>query len=103
MTSAHDVERARREGQLFGIPLGDMDWFQSLLMGVAAGMAAFFLSTFVAIIAMLAYRMTTGRHPDFSLTYRLAGLPAGAVAMLVSLGFLGAQWVRRMARKLRKS
>ncbi len=103
MATANDVERARREGQVLGIPLGDLGWFQSLLMGVAAGMGAFFLSTFAAIMAMLAYRMATGRHPDFSQTYRLAGLPIGAAVMLVSLGFLGVQWVRRMARKRRSS
>lgn len=102
MSTAHDVERARREGQLLGIPLGELGWFQSLLMGVAAGMGTFFLSTFVAIMAMLAYRMATGRHPDFSLTYRWVGLPMGAVVMLASLGFLGAQWARRTVRKLGK-
>ncbi len=102
MATANDVERARREGQVLGIPLGELGWFQSLLFGVAAGMAAFFLSTFVAILSMLGYRMATGRHPDFTLTYRLAGLPVGAVVMAAALGFLGTQWARRMARKLRK-
>ena len=50
MASHNDVERARRDGVLFGIPLGDLGWFASLLMGVATGMAAFFLTTFVAIV-----------------------------------------------------
>ncbi len=102
MATAHDVERARREGQVLGIPLGELGWFQSLLFGTAAGMAAFFLATFVAILSMLGYRMVTGRHPDFTLAYRLAGLPVGAVVMAVALSFLGVQWTRRMARKLRK-
>ncbi len=65
MATANDVERARRDGELFGIPLGDLGWFQSLIMGVATGMAAFFLTTFVAIIAMLVYMMaTTASYPD---------------------------------------
>jgi VIT1/CCC1 family predicted Fe2+/Mn2+ transporter len=103
MATANDVERARREGELFGIPLGDLGWFQSLLMGVATGMAAFFLTTFVAILSMLVYMMATGKHPDFALTYKLAGFPVGVVVMALALGFLGVQWTRRMVRKSRKA
>ena len=101
MATANDVQRARRDGVLFGIPLGDLGWFQSLLMGVAAGMAAFFLTTFVAIFVLLIYSSVAHRMPDFALTYRYAGLPVGAVVMALSLGFLGVQWARRMARKSR--
>jgi hypothetical protein len=103
MATANDVERARREGELFGIPFGDLGWFQSLLMGVAAGMAAFFATTFVAIMAMLVYMMATGRHPDFAQTYRLAGFPVGVAVMAAALAFLGVQWSRRMVRKSRKA
>jgi VIT1/CCC1 family predicted Fe2+/Mn2+ transporter len=103
MATANDVERARRDGVLFGIPMGDLGWFQSLLMGVATGMAAFFLATFLAILGMLIYMAATGGHPDFALTYRRAGLPVGAVVMVLALGFLGVQWARRMKRKMRKA
>jgi hypothetical protein len=88
---------------LFGIPLGDLGWFQSLLMGVATGMAAFFLATFVAIFSLLIFSTTTHKPVDFAWTYRYAGLPAGAVVMALALGFLGVQWARRMARKSRKA
>ena len=103
MATANDVERARREGQLFGIPLGDLGWFQSLLMGVATGMAAFFLTTFAAIMAMLVYMVATGKHPDFALTYRVAGFPVGVVVMALALAFLGVQWSRRMVRKSKRA
>lgn len=103
MATANDVERARREGELFGIPLGDLGWFQSLLMGVATGMAAFFGTTFLAIMALLVYMMATGKHPDFALAYKAAGFPVGVVVMALALGFLGVQWSRRMARKSRKA
>ena len=101
--TANDVERARRDGELFGIPFGDLGWFQSLIMGVAVGMAAFFLTTFVAILSLLVYMMATGKHPDFAATYRVAGFPVGVVVMALALGFLGVQWARRMARKSRKA
>ncbi|WP_158787189.1 hypothetical protein [Granulicella sp. L46] len=103
MATANDVERARRDGQLFGIPLGDLGWFQSLIMGVATGMAAFFLTTFVSIMVLLVYMMATGKHPDFAETYRLAGFPVGVVVMALALIFLGVQWARRMKRKTRRT
>ena len=103
MTTTNDVGQARRDGVLFGIPLGNLGWFQSLLMGVATGMAAFFLTTFLAIVGMLVYMMATGGHPDFAMTYKRAGFPVGVVVMALALGFLGVQWARRMARKSRKA
>jgi hypothetical protein len=99
MTTANDVERARRDGQLFGIPLGDMGWFASLLMGAATGMAAFFLSTFFAIFSLLFYQGASGHHVDFAIAYRWVGFPVGVVVMAAALGFLGVQWGKRMARK----
>ena len=103
MATANHVEQARRDGVVLGIPLGDLGWFQSLLMGVATGMAAFFLTTFVAIISLLVYMLATGKHPDFALTYRVAGFPVGVVVMAMALGFLGVQWARRMKRKARNT
>jgi uncharacterized membrane protein YfcA len=72
-------------------------------MGVATGMAAFFLTTFVAIIVLLVYMMVTGKHPDFAETYRLAGFPVGVVVMALALAFLGVQWARRMKRKMHRT
>src|SRR5271163_3058569 len=102
MATANDVERARRDGVLLGIPLGDLGWFQSLLMGVATGFAAFFATTFCAIIALLVYMSTTHRPVDFAMAYRRAGFPVGVVVMALELNYLGVQWARRMARKSRR-
>ena len=99
MPSANHVERARKEGVLLGVPLGDLGWFQSLLMGFALGFAVFFLATFVSILALLVYS-TAGHHAvDFSWSYKRVGLPAGLVAGVLALGFLGVQYARRLARK----
>jgi hypothetical protein len=86
-------------GYLFGAPVGDLGWLASLMMGTAAGFAAFFATTFVAIFSILIYNTVTHRAVDFALSYRRAGLPVGLVVMAVSLGYLGMLWVRRQLRR----
>ena len=98
MTNAYGLERARQEGMLFGIPLGELGWFSTLLMSFATGFAAFFATTFVAIVSMLIYLMATGKHPDFSLTYKRAGLPVGLLVLILALGYLGTLWAKRKFR-----
>ncbi len=95
---ANDVARARAEGELFGIPFGELGLFQTLLMSFAAGFAAFFAATFCAIVVLLAELMA-GHHADFALTYRHFGLPAGLLVLAVALSYLGSLWVRRKLRK----
>lgn len=99
MASANHIERARSEGVLLGIPLGDLGWFQSLLMGLALGFATFFLATFCAIVALLFYSAGGHHLVDFSWSYKRVGLPAGLVVGVSALAFLGVQWSRRMVRK----
>ena len=99
MATQNDVQRARRDGVLWGIPLGDLGWFQSLLMGTAAGFAAFFAATFLAIVGFLVDLMVTGKTPDFALTYRVVGFPVGVAVLVLALGYLGVQYARRMARR----
>lgn len=86
---------------IFGIPMGDLGWFASLLMGSAAGFAAFFLSTFCAIVSLLVYAGFAHHTPDYALAYRVVGFPIGMVVLVLSLGYLAVQWSRRMARKRR--
>ena len=103
MATHNDVERARRDGVLFGIPLGDLGWFASLLMGVATGMAAFFATTFCAIIVLLITQSVTHRVPQYNLAYRDFGFPVGVAVMALALSYLGVQWSRRMVRKSRRA
>ena len=97
-TTQNNVAQARHDGMLFGIPFGDLGWFQSLLMGLAASFAAFFLSTFLAIVSLIIYMMASHKTPDFALTYRVVGLPVGLVTAVLAFGFLGVQYSRRLAR-----
>jgi hypothetical protein len=99
MDSVHDVARARREGVLLGIPLGDLGWFSSLLMGTATGFAAFFATTFVSIMALLVYRVASGHNPDFAIAYRDIGFPVGVVVLIGALSYLGVLYARRMRRR----
>ena len=86
-------------GYLFGIPLGDLGWFASLLMSFALGFAAFFAATFFAIFGVLIYNTATHHAVDFALTYKRIGLPAGLLMLVVALGYLGTLWVRRQLRE----
>jgi hypothetical protein len=99
MDSPHDVARARSEGVLFGIPLGDLGWFSSLLMGTATGFAAFFLTTFVSIISLLVYRIASGHNPDFAIAYRDIGFPIGVLVLILALSYLSVLYIRRMRRR----
>jgi hypothetical protein len=86
-------------GYLFGVPLGDLGWFTSLLMSFALGFTAFFAATFCAIVGILFYNTATHHAVDFSLTYSRVGLPVGVLVLLVALLYLGTMWVRRQLRK----
>jgi hypothetical protein len=86
-------------GYLFGVPLGDLGWFTSLLMSFALGFAAFFAATFCAIFAVLFYNTATHHAVDFSRTYTRVGLPVGVLVLLVALSYLGTLWIRRQLRK----
>jgi hypothetical protein len=98
-TERPTTPRATGAGSLFGVPLGDLGLFTSLLMSGAMGMVAFFASTFCAIAGMLLYNTTTHHAVDFGLTYRRIGLPVGLLVLAISLGYLGTQWIRRQLRR----
>lgn len=79
--------------------MGDLGWFQSLLMGLAAGFAAFFFATFLAIIGFGLYTGLTHHPVDFANTYKRVGFPVGLAVAIAALSFLAVQWIRRLARK----
>lgn len=98
-TNAPAPPRTFGAGYLFGIPLGDLGWFGSLLIGVASGFLAFFASTFCAIVFVLIYNTAFHGAIDFAQTYRLVGFPIGVVVMIVALSYLGTLWFKRILRR----
>jgi hypothetical protein len=98
-TSASAQPSPTPAGNLFGIPLGNMGWFASLLMAVASGFMAFFASTFCAIIFILIYNTTAHGAIDFTISYRLVGLPIGLVVMAAALVYMGTLWCKRIFRR----
>jgi ABC-type dipeptide/oligopeptide/nickel transport system permease subunit len=98
-TSPTAAPRGFGAGYLFGVPLGDLGWFGSLLIGVAAGFLTFFASTFCAILAILFYNSVLHGDIDFALSYRRVGLPAGVAVMVIALVYLGTLWFKRILRR----
>ena len=89
----------RGAGYFFGMPVGDLGWFATLLTGVALGFSAFFAATFFGIMGILMFNTITHRTVDFALSYRRGGVPIGLAVMAISLAYLGSLWVRRQIRR----
>jgi hypothetical protein len=81
-------------GVFFGIPLGDLGAFTSLLMALALGFISFFLFTFLGIIGLSIYNHM-GHHIDLGASYKYFALPAGSVVLVASLLFFATLWMRR--------
>ncbi|WP_263366963.1 hypothetical protein [Edaphobacter bradus] len=91
--------QATGQGRLLGVPLGDLGWFATLLMGAATGFMAFFAATFVGIISILFYNSSGHHAVDYAVSYRDVGLPVGIVVLAAAWGYLGTLRVRRMLRR----
>ena len=84
-----------RTGRIFGIPLGDLGLFSSLLISVAFGFLVFFATCFFAILSLLFYNSAGHHSVDMSDSYRYVAFPAGLAALGVALVVLLGFWVRR--------
>lgn len=99
MTRYEHASRTLGAGYLFGVPVNDFGLFASVLIGVAAGMAAFFAATFCGIIFILFWN-AGGHHTgpaalDYAASYKWVGLPIGVAVMACALAYLGTLWIRR--------
>jgi hypothetical protein len=87
------------DGYVFGIPLGNLGWFGSLLIAVAAGFLTFFATTFCAIFGILLYNTFTHSTVDFAFSYRRVGLPCGLVVLAFASIYLARLWVKRVSSR----
>jgi uncharacterized membrane protein YphA (DoxX/SURF4 family) len=83
-------------GTLFGIPLGELGLFSSLLIGAATAFAAFFAATFLGIVGIMIYNSATHHAVNYALSYERGGLIVGILTLVAAWGFLGTLWVRRI-------
>ena len=86
-------------GYLFGIPLGELGWFGSILIALASGFLTFFAPTFCAIFAILFYNISTHSAVDYALSYRSIGLPCGLVVLVFASFYLARLWIKRVLRR----
>ena len=85
-------------GYVFGAPVHKLGIFASLIMGLAIGFMGFFAATFVGIVVVMV--MISSGHPaDYTISYRLIGLPVGITLGVASLLYLGTFWAKRILRK----
>jgi hypothetical protein len=91
--------KAFGEGYLFGVPMGEMGWFAMLLVGTAAGFAAFFAATFCGIFGIMIWNTATHGAVDYAMSYRRVGFPIGVAVLVLGYCTLGTMWVRRVLRK----
>jgi hypothetical protein len=89
----------RRSGRILGFPLEGFSLFQSLLLSFAAAFFTFFLTTCVAIFALLAWNELGGHSVNFADTYRYVGFPAGVIVLVVALPYFGMLWLRAKLKK----
>jgi hypothetical protein len=95
MSSPSRVSRSGASGRVFGIPLGDLGLFSSLLMALAFGFLVFFATCFVAILGLLFYNSAGHHAVNMADSYRYIAFPAGLVALGLALVVLLGLWLRR--------
>ena len=72
--------------------------FQSLLLSFASAFFAFFLSTTLAIFALLAWNLIGHHAVNYADSYLLFGLPIAVVTLLIALPVFATLWIRAKLR-----
>lgn len=88
----------RPQGKFLGFPLEGFSLFPSFLLTLATGFLTFFLTTFLAIIALLIWNVILGHSVSYADTYRYVGFPAGLIALFAAAILFGTLWLRAKLR-----
>lgn len=95
----HSAHTQRHPGGTFlGFPLQGFSLFQSLLLSFASAFFAFFLTTTLAIFALLAWNLFGHHTVNYADSYLYVGLPVGLVTLLIALPLFATLWIRAKLR-----
>ena len=102
MSGDHGTENKRRGspgGKTPRFPLAGFGLFQSLLLAAATGFFIFFLTTALAIFALLAWNLAGHHAVSYAVSYRYVGFPAGVAALALAWAYFIVSWVRGKRKK----
>jgi len=85
-------------GTFLGFPLEGFSLFQSLLLSFASAFFAFFLTTMLAIFALLGWNLIGHHTVNYADSYLYVGLPAAGGVLLIALPLFATLWVRAKTR-----
>lgn len=88
----------RSGGTVFGFPLRGFGLISSLLLSFASALFTFFLTTTVAIFVMLFWNLGGHHTVNYADSYRLIGVPAGLIVLVIALPVFGTLWIRARFR-----
>ncbi len=88
-------ETIPQSGKIFGIPLGELGLFPSLVVATAFGFMVFFATCFVAIFSLLFYNELGHHAVDMADAYLYVAAPVGAVALVIAVAVMLSLWLRR--------
>jgi len=95
MQSAMAAGGAGRKGGTFlGFPLEGFSFLQSLLLALASGFFAFFLTTTAAIFGLLIWNQGMHHTVNYANSYLYFGLPVAVVVWAVAFVVFGTLWIR---------
>ena len=95
MHSAMTAGGTGRKGTTFlGYPLEGFGFMTSLLLALASGFFAFFLTTTVAIFSLLIWNQGMHHTVNYADSYRYVGLPVAIVVWAIAFAVFGSLWIR---------
>jgi len=97
MQSAHSQRHPG--GTFLGFPLEGFSLFQSVLLSFASAFFAFFLTTMLAIFVLLGWNLMGHHTVNYADSYLFAGLPAGAITLLIAIPLFATLWIRAKLRR----
>ncbi len=95
----HIMAARHSRGRIFGFPLEGFSLFQSLLLAFASAFFTFFLSTTIAIFALLFWNLGGGHKINFADSYMYVGFPAGVLVLLIAVPYFLVIWLRAKTHK----